>query len=105
MFLLKQKSDESIVFPNFHKLVKIQFGVGIKEFMFDNAKDYFNRILPPYFQKEGIIHESSCVSILQQNGVAEEKMVIFWLLQELFCSKKMFLNHIRMKQYLLLLIL
>ncbi|RVX06582.1 Retrovirus-related Pol polyprotein from transposon TNT 1-94 [Vitis vinifera] len=39
----------------------------------DNAKDYFNQILTPYFQREGIIHESSCVNTPQQNGVAERK--------------------------------
>ena len=32
-----------------------------------------NQILSPYFQKQGIIHESSCVNTSQQNGVAERK--------------------------------
>ena len=54
-------------------MVKNQFGVGIKRFRSDNAKDYFNQNLSPYFQKEGIIHESSCVNTPQQNGVAERK--------------------------------
>ena len=39
----------------------------------DNAKDYYNQVLTPYFQREGIIHESSCVNTPQQNGVAERK--------------------------------
>lgn len=39
----------------------------------DNARDYFNQFLTPYLQKEGIIHESSCVTTPQQNGVAERK--------------------------------
>ncbi|RVW92470.1 Retrovirus-related Pol polyprotein from transposon TNT 1-94 [Vitis vinifera] len=39
----------------------------------DNAKDYFNQVLTPYFQREEIIHESSCVNTPQQNGVAERK--------------------------------
>ena len=61
IFLLKQKSDVSIVFPNYHNMVKNQFRVSIKWVRSDNAKDYFNQTLSSYFQKEGIIHESSCV--------------------------------------------
>ena len=30
-------------------------------------------MLSPFFQKEGIIHQSSCVDTPQQNGVAERK--------------------------------
>ena len=45
----------------------------IKRFQSDNARDYFNQILTPYFQYEGIIHESSFVNIPQQNQVAERK--------------------------------
>lgn len=54
-------------------MVQNQFGVKIKNFRLDNARDYFNQILSTYFQKEGIIHESSCVNTPQQNGVAERK--------------------------------
>lgn len=73
IFLLKHKSDVSRVVPNFHSMIQNQFGVKIKGFRSDNARDYFNQILTPYFQKEGIIHESSCISTPQQNGVAERK--------------------------------
>ena len=42
----------------------------------------------------------------QQNKVAKrKKMVILLPLQEPFCSRKIFLNYIRDKKYLLLLIL
>ena len=52
---------------------KDQFGVTIKRFRSNNAKDYFNQVLTPYFRHEGIIHESSCVNTPQQNGVTEKK--------------------------------
>jgi hypothetical protein len=71
--LLKHKSDVSTVLPNFCSMVKNQFGVNIKRFRSDYARDYFNQVLTPYFQKEGIVHESSCVNTPQQNGVAERK--------------------------------
>jgi hypothetical protein len=54
-------------------MVKNQFGVSIKRVRFDNAKDYFNHGLNSFCQKEGIIHEPSCVKIPQQNGIAERK--------------------------------
>ena len=54
-------------------MIQNQFGAKIKIFRFDNARDYFNQILTSYFQKEGIIHESSCVDTPQQNRVAKRK--------------------------------
>lgn len=72
-FLLKQKSDVSIVIPNFQLMIQNQFGAKIKCFRTDNARDYFDQTLSPYFQSHGIIHESSCVNTPQQNGVAELK--------------------------------
>ena len=73
LFLLKQKSEVSTVVPNFHSMIQNQFGVKIKSFRTDNARDYFNQFLSSYFQAQGIIHDSSCVNTPQQNGVAERK--------------------------------
>ena len=73
IFLLKHKSNVSTVLPNFCSMIKTQFGVNVKRFRSDNAKDYFNQVLTPYFKRKGIIHESSCVNTPQQNGVVERK--------------------------------
>ncbi|KAJ9675453.1 hypothetical protein PVL29_024397 [Vitis rotundifolia] len=73
IFLLKQKFDVSIVIPNFHSMVQNQFGVKIKSFRTNNARDYFNQTLSPYFQSQDILHDSSCVNTPQQNRVAERK--------------------------------
>jgi len=54
-------------------MIQNQFGTKIKNIRSDNARDYFNQTLTPYFQKEGIIQESSCITTPQQNGVAERK--------------------------------
>jgi len=72
-FLLKHKYDVSSIIPLFHSMIQTQFGVKIKVFLSDNAREYFNQVLSPYFQKEGIIHESSCVNTPQQNGIAKRK--------------------------------
>ena len=54
-------------------MIKNQFGVSIKGIRTDKDRDYFNQILSPYFEKERIIHQSSCVNTPQQNGLAERK--------------------------------
>ena len=73
IFLIKQKSDVSSVVSNFHSMIQNQFGVKIKIFRSNNARHYFNQILTSYFQKEGIIHESSYVNTPQQSRVAKRK--------------------------------
>ena len=60
IFLLKHKCDVSTILPNFCSMIKTQFGVNVKRFRSDNAKDYFNQVLTPYFQREGIIHVILC---------------------------------------------
>jgi len=54
-------------------MIRNQFGVNIKGFRNDNARDNFNQILSPYFEKEGIIHQLSYVNTPQQNGLVEIK--------------------------------
>lgn len=54
-------------------MVKNKFGVSIKRIRSDNAKDYLNYGLISFYQKEGIIHESSCVKTPQKNGIVERK--------------------------------
>lgn len=71
--LLKNKSDVSIALMQFYTLIKNQFDTITKGFKFDTVRDYFNQTLTTLFQKERILHESSCVYTLQQNGVAERK--------------------------------
>lgn len=62
IFLMKNKAEVSAIFAVFYNMVKTQFGVNIKRFYSDNARNYFNQFLSPYFQERGIIHECSCVS-------------------------------------------
>ena len=88
VFLLKQKTDVSIVFPNFHKMVKAHFRVGIKKFRSNNAKDYFNQVLSPHFKKEVIIHKSSCASTPQQKRVVERKNGHLLTITRTFLFKK-----------------
>jgi len=39
----------------------------------NNGREYYNFALGSYLQKNGIVHQSSCVNTPQQNGVVEWK--------------------------------
>ena len=73
VYLMKEKSEASIRFRDFHTLIQNQFQTKIKIFRSDNAKEYYNSILGEYFRTHGIINQSSCVNTPQQNGIAERK--------------------------------
>ncbi|CAN1814477.1 Retrovirus-related Pol polyprotein from transposon TNT 1-94, partial [Linum perenne] len=69
-YLMRDKSETTNVFKNFHTLVQTQFATKIQVLRTDNAKDYFNSMLGQFLTQEGIVHCSSCVDTPQQNGIA-----------------------------------
>jgi len=73
LFLMKEKSEVSQIFQNFHAMIQTQFQTKIQILKTDNAKEYFNSSINTYCLNQGIIHISSCVNTPQQNGVAERK--------------------------------
>ena len=73
VYLLKEKSDATMVFKNFRNMVETQFQKKIQVFRTDNGGEYFNSILGKYLSDNGIFHQSSCVGTPQQNGVLERK--------------------------------
>lgn len=50
-----------------------QFHTFIKILQTDNATEYLNRTISDFLKMKGIVHKTSCVSIPQQNGIAEHK--------------------------------
>ena len=70
---MKDKSKTSHIFQVFHKMIQNQFQDNVQVFKIDNACDFFNSILGPCLESNGIVHQSSCVDTPQQNGVAECK--------------------------------
>ena len=73
VYLLKEKSNVHSIFMNFHSMIQIQFQTKIQIFRTNNGKEYFNSVLGDFLINHGIIHQSSCVDIPQQNGIAERK--------------------------------
>ena len=70
---MKEKSEAGQIFKNFNTMIQTQFQTKIKVLKTDNAKKYFTSILGDYLLSQGIVHQSSCIDTLQQNGVAERK--------------------------------
>lgn len=73
VYLLKEKSKATRTFQNFHKMIETQFQASIQILRTDNGREYFSSILGSYLTDHGIVHYSSCVDTLQQNGIAERK--------------------------------
>ena len=70
---MKDKSEICHIFQAFHKTIQNQFQANVQVFKKDNALDFFNYVLGPYLESNGIVHQSSCVDTPQQNGVAKRK--------------------------------
>ena len=59
-FLLKQKLYATKTLKIFCSMVRKHFGIEIKGFRTDNAKDFCNNELKEFFEYHGIRHETSC---------------------------------------------
>ena len=70
---MKEKSEASTIFKTFHTMIKTQFQTTIQILITDNGREYFSLILGDYLLFAGIVHHSSYVDTLQQNGVLEQK--------------------------------
>ena len=61
------------VFHLFHEMVKTQFSTTIRILRSDNGEEYINQEFRNYFIHHGLLHETSCFQISQQNGITERK--------------------------------
>lgn len=73
IFLLKHKSDASKRLQDFHKMVEVQFKKQIKRIRCDNGGEFTSGDMMEFYNKKGILLETSCPHTPQQNGVVERK--------------------------------
>ena len=73
LYLLKNRSNLFSLFCVFCAEIKTKFNVPIRTLRSDNAKEYMFVLFQSYMAQNGMIHETSCVDTLSQNGVAERK--------------------------------
>ncbi|GJW99595.1 putative RNA-directed DNA polymerase [Tanacetum coccineum] len=58
---------------DFHKLVKTQFGKLIKRIRCDNGGEFVSNRMNDFYAEQGIILETTCPHMPQQNGIVERK--------------------------------
>lgn len=73
IFIRKNHYELPSIFKLFYKEVEVQYGYRIFTFCSDNAQKYIQTNLPEFCTSHGIIHQTSCAHIPQQNGIAEHK--------------------------------
>ncbi|KAB2621081.1 hypothetical protein D8674_037660 [Pyrus ussuriensis x Pyrus communis] len=73
IYVMKNKSDVSMVFRSFSKMVATQYSFVIKVLHSDNRGEYIGSELSNFLRDQGILHETTCPHTPQQNGVAERK--------------------------------
>ena len=77
LYLLKEKFEVEKSLKDFCGMVQIQFQAKIKGLKIDKGKKYFSKILGEYRLQNGIIHQSTCFDMPQQNGIGERKKKTF----------------------------
>jgi IS30 family transposase len=70
---MKEKSEVETILKKFYTMLQTQFQKNIQILQSDNGREYFKNMLSQFFLEKGLVHQSSCVNTLQQNGLAERK--------------------------------
>ncbi|CAA7046908.1 unnamed protein product [Microthlaspi erraticum] len=70
IYMMRNKSEVSTIFPSFVKYIQTQYGVTIKMIRSDNAPEL---AFPKLILELGIVHQYSCAYTPQQNSVVERK--------------------------------
>ena len=70
VYLIHHKSDTPKHITTFINFVETQFSLKVKILCSDNGSEF---TMTKFYSDKGIIHQTSCVSTPQQNGVAERK--------------------------------
>lgn len=71
VYLMIGKHEVGHLIRNFYSLIKTQFNKKIKILRSDNGQEFLS--LRSFFDKKGILHQTSCVDTAQQNGRVERK--------------------------------
>jgi hypothetical protein len=62
VYLMKTKSDVFPIFQIFHQMIRTQFNAQVQVVRSDNGREYPKKGFNAYFQQNGIIHQTSCVT-------------------------------------------
>ena len=70
---MKNRSELFSHFRAFYDEIHTQFHVYVQRMRSDNAKEYVSEQFQSFMLQNGILHQTSCVDIPSQNGVAKKK--------------------------------
>ncbi|XP_058180009.1 uncharacterized protein LOC131298542 [Rhododendron vialii] len=71
--LMKSKKEVNLLFLKFHAMIQTQYKAQVQVLRSDNGREYIKSELQHYLTTQGIVHQTTCTSTPQQNGVAERK--------------------------------
>ena len=70
VYLIKHKSDASLLVQSFFNMILNQFKTTIKVFRIDNSPEF---AIDFFYASKGVVYQLSCVETLHQNAVVERK--------------------------------
>ena len=73
LYLMKSRFELFSYFSAFCAKIQTQFQVSVQTLKSDNAKEYLSESFQSFMLQHEILHQTSCVDMLSQNGVAERK--------------------------------
>ncbi|KAI3753423.1 hypothetical protein L2E82_25475 [Cichorium intybus] len=73
VYLLRTKDEVFEKIVVFFNMLKLQFSKTVKIFRSDNGTEFVNSKVKYFFEKEGVLHQTTCVYTPQQNGIVERK--------------------------------
>lgn len=84
VYMLKGKHEVFEMFQSLFKMVLTQFNTKIKIVRSDNGTEFVNNKMGEFFDKMGIIHQTSVADTPQQNGI---DIGIYLMLLEALCFR------------------
>jgi len=73
VYLMKNKTKASQLIQNFCHMVHTQFNTKVKVLRSNNGNEFSSGPMKKFYVEHGILHQTSCVDTLQQNGRIERK--------------------------------
>ncbi|CAN0876377.1 Retrovirus-related Pol polyprotein from transposon TNT 1-94 [Linum grandiflorum] len=73
VYMLHLKSDLCRIIQEFISMIQTQFNHTVKVICSDSGGEYSSTSLHDFYKKQGIIFQSSCLGVSEQNGLVERK--------------------------------
>jgi len=72
-YLMREKGEAGILLKGFISMAKTKLGKQVKVVRTHNGIEFKSGPMKSFYHEGGIMHQTSCVDTLQQNGKVERK--------------------------------